>query len=134
MEECESLVRKNRWLEEQVDSYAEKEYLLIVQKNHLEEQIKERDCRIAALQRELAKQKEKGDDGRGKEELALLSAKLAREEQRYSNLKEENDYMQTELIAKNEELIALFGQHAEQESRHRKERNLMAQRLERMRT
>ena len=50
-----------------MDSYAEKEYLLVVQKNHLEEMIKERDCKISALQKELAKQRERGDDGRWKE-------------------------------------------------------------------
>ena len=43
-----------------------------------------------------------GGQERWREELAAIAGRLAREEQRYSNLKEENDYMQTELIAKNE--------------------------------
>jgi hypothetical protein len=40
--------------------------------------------------------------------------------------------MQVELIAKNEELIAIYNRHADQESRSRKERQALTHRLDKM--
>lgn len=68
--------------------------MLLTTNKHLDSQLREKECQISALQQNDSLKGDK-DTLKWKEEVNLLAMRLAREEQRYNNLKEENDYMQT---------------------------------------